>query len=233
MKLVTLLLALGVLLPSCTADTKIEVEHYGTLRDIMMNNDFSSKVNLKEFQESKDLYAVGALEGVQGEILIIDSRPLIAHFDKALMIIDSSYNFNAALLVTATVPGWKTIPLEAKSLSPPEFEEFLIKESEKNGFSRDNAFPFIIEGKVDSLDWHVMNGTVPKPGQDHRDSGVKGKISNQEVTLLGFYSDHDQGIFTHHDSHFHIHVMTKDKRIVGHVDDFQLGEEMILKIPSK
>jgi len=221
------------LLLSCTQGDGGAVEHYGTLRAIMMDHDYSAKVNLKDFEQKENLYAVGALEGIQGEIIILNSKPYIAHFDKALMIIDSLYDFEAAMLVTSQTEAWNTSDVPQEPMDQSAFEEFLLQVGAANGFTRDDVFPFILEGRIDSLSWHIVNGTMPQPGQSHRESGVKGSLKDDQVTMLGFYSNHDQGIFTHNSTHFHIHYISADKRIVGHVDDFVTGKTMKLKIPKR
>ena len=39
---------------------------------------------------------------------------------------------------------------------------------------------------------------------DHKEGSFKSSMNNQEVVIVGFYSDRHQGIFIHHDSNVHI-----------------------------
>jgi acetolactate decarboxylase len=57
-----------------------------------------------------------------------------------------------------------------------------------------------------------------------------GTLENQEVEMLGFYSNKHHAIFTHHTTNMHIHV--KSKKVIGHIDDMTLGIDMMLKIPK-
>ncbi len=49
--------------------------------------------------------------------------------------------------------------------------------------------------------------------------------------MLGFYSPKHKGVFTHHTRTTHIHATNKKKSFIGHVDDLELGEKVILFLP--
>jgi acetolactate decarboxylase len=38
------------------------------------------------------------------------------------------------------------------------------------------------------------------------------------VEIIGFFSTEHKGVFTHHDSFLHMHLITKDKEKMGHLD---------------
>jgi acetolactate decarboxylase len=89
-------------------------------------------------------------------------------------------------------------------------------------------------GRILNSTVHIMNlptGTpVHEPADAHRHQ-VDYTIENDSVRILGFFSTRHQRVFTHHDTFLHLHLITADGRLMGHVDTLLLhGEEMELKI---
>jgi acetolactate decarboxylase len=57
-------------------------------------------------------------------------------------------------------------------------------------------------------------------------------LRDREVEVSGFYSDKHAGIFTHHDSSVHMHLLTGDRKLSGHLDRITPGEKMRLSLPK-
>lgn len=123
------------------------------------------------------------------------------------------------------------MPIPANIGNHRETESFILEAAKERGINIDAPFPFMIKGKVNRAEWHVINwkdrDTEHTP-EKHKSSGLRGEIENREVRLLGFYSDKHHAIFTHHSTNMHLHILTDDERIAGHLDDFQLGENILL-----
>ena len=148
---------------------------------------------------------------------------------------DHTYNKNASILVYSQVPEWIEFKIPNNISSRVEFEKYLKKTAETHGLNIEKAFPFIIEGIIKSNDWHVINWNANDKIHTHKkhvQSGIYNTMKNTPVAMLGFFSLHHTGIFTHHTTNMHIHFMTKDKKIAGHSDNMIIGENMILKLPK-
>ncbi|MBC7921791.1 MAG: alpha-acetolactate decarboxylase, partial [Ferruginibacter sp.] len=93
-------------------------------------------------------------------------------------------------------------------------------------------FPFLVKGSA-SARFHIVNKTDHQlhTPESHRHSQVHFK-ADQPLTLLGFYSEQAQGIFTHHDSHLHVHLTTDDNQRSGHVEAVELKPGMRLLLPK-
>jgi acetolactate decarboxylase len=69
---------------------------------------------------------------------------------------------------------------------------------------------------------HIVNlpkGTqVHSPEEAHRGQ-VTYPVTSEACDMVGFFSREHQGIFTHHDSYVHVHLLTQDKKKMGHVDE--------------
>ena len=56
------------------------------------------------------------------------------------------------------------------------------------------------------------------------------EVKNQEAEIIGFFSTNHEGVFTHHDSNIHLHLITKDLSMMGHLDEI---ESLKLYVPKK
>ncbi len=224
---------------SCTTSNEkdIEVIYYGALKNMMHKGDLSKKVTLNELKDRSHLYALGAVENLEGEVLILDGVAHISYVDSndssKIMMIDNSFEKNACLLVSASVKEWETINIPNSIVTYKDFEIFIEETASENGINTNEPFPFMIEGIAKSFDWHIIDwpeGDAEHSHEKHIHSGLYGTLENQAVEMLGFYSDKHHAIFTHHTTNMHVHV--KSDKAIGHADDFTLGENMILKLPK-
>jgi acetolactate decarboxylase len=222
---------------SISSDNEVEVHYYGALKNMMHKGDLSAKVTMDELKGIKHLYALGAVENLKGEILILDGIPSVSYVEgndsSKIMMIDNSFEKKACLLVTASVEQWESILIPNTIVTYEDFEVFVEKIASENGVNTDEPFPFMIEGVAKSFDWHVIDwpkGDTEHSHEKHIHSGLYGTLENQAGEMLGFYSNKHHAIFTHHTTNMHVHV--KSDKAIGHADSFTLGENMILKLPK-
>ena len=231
------LLFLLICIISCTSakhKPSYNVEYKGALKSIMHNGDLSANANLRDFQQSQNLYALGALEKLKGEILILNSKPFISRLQNDRLTIDDSFDHQATLFVYASVKKWNSIPIPNPISNLQEVEKFIESTAEEQGIDVDQAFPFMISGNAKSFRWHVIDwaeGDNDHSHEKHIQSGPHGTVNDREVEILGFYSNHHHAIFTHHTTNMHMHVKTSDNQLAGHLDDLILGSGMMLKLP--
>jgi acetolactate decarboxylase len=214
---------------------KFKVEYNGALKNMMHKGDVSAKADLKDFETSEHFYALGALENLKGEIQVFNSKPFNTMVVDSTLTFDNSFNKKATLLVYASVRKWKSINIPDNIVTYEQLEGYIEQTAKENKIQIDEPFPFLIEGKPESFDWHVINwkdGDTEHSHEKHISSGLNGTIENRQVEMLGFYSDSHHAIFTHHTTNMHIHVKTVDNKIAGHVDGLILGQVMTLKLPD-
>lgn len=240
----TLLLLVAFLFSSCVSSkkdvtdkdvNKFKVKYYGALKNMMHKGDISAKADLKDFETTENFYALGAIENLKGEIQILDSKPFNTIVVDDTLNFDKSFNKKATLLVYASVSKWKSFNIPNTIETYEQLESYIEQTAEENQIKIDEPFPFLIEGAPKSFDWHVINwkdGDMEHSHEKHISSGLNGTIENEQVEMLGFYSDSHHAIFTHHTTNMHIHVKTADNKIAGHLDGLILGEGMTLKLPD-
>ena len=201
---------------------------------MMKKGDISAKAELGALQEIPNLYALGALENLKGEIQIFDSQPFSTYVSEGQSAIDSTFDKKATLLVWATVDKWRSLSVPKSIQSFEAFEEYIQSVASKNGINPNNPFPFLLNGTARSIEWHIIDwaeGDREHSHEKHVKSGLNGTLEHIEVEILGFFSQHHKAIFTHHTTNIHSHFKTDKAPYGGHIDDLTLGKNMILKIP--
>ncbi|KAA3623189.1 MAG: decarboxylase [Flavobacterium sp.] len=211
------------------------VQHAGTLQEIMSGK-LDASISLKELQEIPNLYALGAAEGLKGEIQIFNSKPYVSSVTPEQLVVENDFSSKAALLVYAQVPEWQEVSIPKAILTLKQFEDFLEYSALKAEIDTSKPFPFMIEGHIRKINWHVVNwneNNVNHSREAHMASGLNGIVVEENVEIIGFYSKDHKGVYTHHNANWHMHFRAKDQNLAGHLDDLLLGEYMTLKLPKQ
>jgi len=231
----TLTVLIAFAFTSSQNEKGFKVEYRGALKNIMHKGDLSAQVDLNDFKDSEHLYALGAVENLKGEILILDGQAFISSVKNEELVIDSSFDHKATLVVYAAVRDWNSIDIPNKISTYEELEQFIEHSANEQGIDTEEPFPFLVKGTPASFDWHVIDwpeGDTEHSHQKHVESGLNGKLEKKAVEILGFYSKHHHAVFTHHTTNMHLHVKTTDDSISGHLDGITLGNGMSLELPA-
>lgn len=116
-----------------------------------------------------------------------------------------------------------------------QLESYLPRIARQKGININKPFPFLIEGKASSLNWHVIDwkkGNTEHTHEKHQKSGAKGMIKDAPSTILGFYSQKHQRIWTHHSTYLHMHALLPKENLSVHIDDVTIKRGTSLKIPK-
>jgi acetolactate decarboxylase len=227
-----------ILMLSCEFNAPQEqfqkVNHIGALKTIMSGN-ITSVINLDSLANKEHLYALGAAANLEGEIQIFDGQPSNSYVADSSLHLSDNYKSKAALLVYAQVAQWEAFTLE-NITTKEQLEKVIFKTAANYKLNTEQPFPFLLEGSVARLDWHVINwkkGDSIHSHKKHKESGLNGTLENKAVQILGFYSSKHKAIFTHHTTNMHLHFKTDDLLVAGHLDDLQLDGSITLKLPKQ
>ena len=211
----------------------LEVQYAGALRTIMSGN-IQSVISLDTLSNKKHLYALGAVENLKGEIQLFNSKPFNSFVIDSSLQIKNDFALKASLIVYAEVKEWESFEIK-NCTTKSDLEEQIFKIATEYNIDTNKPFPFLLEGNVKSLDWHVINwkdGDTIHNHKKHKESGLNGTLQNKDVEIIGFYSTKHKAIFTHHTTNMHMHFKTKDGAIAGHIDDLLLNNSITLKLPK-
>lgn len=230
-----IVLIVGLLVIGCESKSKeITVLVHGALKEIMHNAAREGVVELSDIINREYIYGVGALEGLDGEILIWDSKLTLTRAKKGgtPTISNDAMGEKALLLVTASVSEWIDIPFDGTILES-SLNDYIQQVAEERNLNISEPFPFILEGVFTSVKWHIISDPgVDGTHDDHMNKSWNRTDEKINSKILGFYSTKHHAIFTHHSTNSHMHFYHELSGLSGHVDELILSENIILKLPK-
>lgn len=200
----------------------------GAMKNVMRKGELAGVIRIDTINNRTGLYGLGPVAFLRGELLIVDGKSYRSVVTSdSTMRVDATYDVQAPFFVYGNVTAWDTLDLPDSIRSARQLESFI---DDRYASSKD-PFIFRLTGKVKSARIHVQNlpegSTVSSPAEAHRGQ-VSYRIEDREAMIVGFHSRKHQGVFTHHDSFVHLHLITADKSIMGHLDEVNMGEMTLL-----
>jgi acetolactate decarboxylase len=222
------------------------VEYVGEQRDVFKTGKAASVVSLDDLAGHKGLYAVGPIDGLDGEITIFDSKPYITQVRGNDYIVDRTFKHGAFFLVWTEQEKWQDYPLPATVKGYVDLQNFVKAQAQTAGIDTTGPFPFLLSGTPVEIKWHInVDRTDGKPIT--KESFYKSKqpftTKNEPVDIIGFYAEHHDGIFlpkytpvikegSGMENAIHIHLVSRTSKAAGHIDDITFGEGMVLRLPK-
>jgi len=225
-----LIITISIILGSCTSKKEyaVTVDNIGALKEIMHQGKFQARVKLDTLAQ-KGIYGLGAADSLGGEVMIVDGVVYESIVQDTTAIVNENANAEATLLVYAKVHKWDTLLVNNLDT---DLEAFIARKAESHKLIA--PFPFIVSGRP-RVKYHVINFDAKNGDiKNHKGGAYYDEINNEVSIVLGFYATDAKGIYTHHDSDVHMHVLNKNKTVMGHVEaiDFD-GDNFQLLLPAK
>lgn len=210
-----------------------EVHIVGAMTNVMRKGQLQATLHLDTIAVKAHLYGFGPVAYLAGEILIVDGTPYRSTVrTDTTMRVEETWDITAPFFAYANVARWKEHPLPDTVRDIPRLEAYLQQAT--RDFTR--PFLFKLAGTVARASIHVMDlpagATVSSPAEAHQHQKDY-TITNQSCDIIGFFSNDHKSIFTHHDTYLHLHLITGDRRSMGHLDElnFETGQ-MKLYLPA-
>lgn len=232
LQLTVSVLALSASVTISAATATYTVLWQGSLHAVH-GGDISGKVPLQQFLGKQNLYAVGPVADMDGEITAIDGKLLISRVRHGEVKTDSDLSTSASFLVWSEVGAWKpSQPMGAKAENHAQLERRIETLAANAGIDTSKPFPLRLEGTFDSVDYHIL---VPKTQQHahtgHNDGAKKIAAKNSKATIVGFFSKNHEGIFTHKGSFAHLHIV-ESNGLSGHLDEVSANADVQVSFPQ-
>ena len=233
----TTLLGLTILtLTSCSKaqQTTSEVKIVGKMKNVMWKGQLYGSINLDTIANKTNLYGLGPVEYLTGEILIIDGKSYKSTVTSdTTMKVEETYDIKAPFFGYANISKWteQTLPDSIQTIQQLEtYLDIVTKNSPR-------PFMFKLTGTVEQATIHIVNlpkgSKVSSPDEAHQ--GQKNyELKNAQAEIIGFFSTEHKAIFTHHHTYLHMHLITTDRQKMGHLDEvlFKKGT-MKLFLPTE
>ncbi len=221
------------------------VEYVGAQKDVFKTGKAASVVSLEELAGRKGLYAMGPIDGLDGEITIFDSKPYITQVRGKDFVMDNTLKHGAFFLVWTEQARWKDVPVPDTVKGYVDVQNFVKAQAQAAGIDTTKPFPFLLSGTPVEIKWHInVDRTEGKPIT--KESFFKSKqpftTKNEPVDIIGFYAEHYDGIFltkytpvikegSGMENAIHIHLVSRASKAAGHIDDLTLGPGTVLRLP--
>lgn len=232
MKHIVFVLVAAVVVAAADSPTTYTVHWQGTLHAVH-SGDVSGKVPLRQFSGKKNLYAVGPVAGLDGEVTAVNGQFYIARVRDGRLETSSDLSISASFLVWSEVREWQSpVLLGEKVDNLTQLEKLIEGLAGKAGIDTKKPFPFLIDGVFDAVDYHIL---VPRETHHasihHNDGGKNISIEDRNAKIIGFFSKHHEGVFTHRGSATHLHIL-EENGSSGHVDNLVLSAEVRISFPK-
>ena len=217
--LTAILVSVCLLSKAQVADNSIKI--IGAMKNVMWKGDLKGRIFLDTISNKKNLYGLGPTEDLNGELLILDGQSYVSYVTSDVeMKVEESYQLKAPFFAYANVSKWseQNLPNYIESIS--QLEAYLDSITK----TMNRPYFFKLSGTIDQSKIHVVNlpkGTKVKSPEDAHKGQQNYNLKNKAVDILGFFSIEHQSIFTHHDTYLHMHLITSDKKMMGHLDDIK------------
>jgi acetolactate decarboxylase len=210
------------------------LRYAGSIREAIMIGKRDGVLDLRTLKGKPDLWGLGALGGLTGEVTIADGLSLLARVgtDHSIQVTES-YDGDATICVWAEVPSWQAMSVPPHIRTYSDLEMFVGDTGKKAALTQ--AFPFVVTGRPKQIAFHVVDAKSDTlPGMtNHQAIQVRFETHQSEATLVGFWSSQHEGIFTPRGSKMHVHFQSKDNKASGHVQGLDMTQsEMTLRLPK-
>lgn len=211
---------------SCKRDVKISssvsnedgIKVVGAMRNVMLKGELFGRIDIDTIRNRKNLYGFGPAEYLTGELLIVNGKSYVSKvLPDSTMIVEETYKVKAPFFAYDNITDFEVEDLPASIRTISQLEEY-INHKLKN---YNKAIFFKISDTIESAIIHTLNlpeGTEVKSHNDAHQGKVSFEIRNKKIDIIGFFSREHTGIFTHHDSNLHMHLISKDPSMMGHLD---------------
>jgi acetolactate decarboxylase len=210
------------------------VKIVGEMKNVMWKGQLYGNILLDTITHKENLYGLGPVEYLSGEILIIDGKSYRSTVVSDMtMKVEETYDIKAPFFGYANIANWTEHTLPDSILTIPQLEQYLDKVTK----AASRPFMFKLYGTVERAAIHIVNlpkgSRVSSPDEAHQGQKTY-ELINEQVEIIGFFSTKHKSVFTHHDTYLHMHLMTTGRQKMGHLDQASFGKgTMKLSLPSE
>ncbi len=233
----SLAILLTMLLSGCStpaAPKPTTIQQWGSMKQVLRQGHTEARVCLSEICVSDNMVAVGALEGLKGEITVINGEAWIARAPQVDEIVGEHTRNSTAyatLMVASDVEAWQEILITEES--DDDLDAIILAHAIAVGVDVSKPFPFLIQGEFADVHLHVIRGGCPIANPEGpKPARVEEVLAQGKI--VGFYAENSAGDLTHHTSDVHAHVVIDGKKLAsGHMDSVKLKVGNILRLPIR
>ena len=215
---------------------------YGSMHETIGMQNHQARVAIADVIAKQNFYALGAVEGLQGEITILDSRAYVSAAHKGIKPqAQPASGVQATMLVGQFVAAWEQVDIN-QVVVYEKVDETIGQAAMAKSFDTSKPFVFLLEGEFSQVRLHVINGACPirarmkKEGLDDDHRPYEFNATRIKGTIVGIYAEDSVGKLTHPATQQHAHLIYTDpssgERITGHLESYGIRPGAVLKLPA-
>ena len=209
-----------------------EVRVIGEMRRMFTAHDIGANVDLVKMKSIPHLYALGPLAGLKGEITVQEGQVLVSQAHGKDAVVSVVPNAKAVFLVYSTVHAWRQIGIPTNVVTDEDLASFL-----QSKLPAQSRSPFLLRGIAARAQYHIQNyqgKAKDLTHEAHDKAKVLYDLSQTPVELVGFFTsrEDDRGSFVHQGQTIHIHLISDDRKSVGHLESIWLAPGAKLFLPE-
>jgi alpha-acetolactate decarboxylase len=227
MRLATFLLVIAATFARAT-----DVQVIGEMRRMFSAQDIGANVDLAQINQNPHLYALGPIAGLKGEITALDGQVFTSQVVADRPSVTINPKTKAVFLVYASVSDWHSIDIPPSVITADDLSAFLAAQVPENTRS-----VFLVRGTAVSGRYHIQNfdgKAEDLTHEAHDKAKVFFEFTNAPVELVGFFTNRegDGGSFVHMGQTSHIHVLSADRKQMGHLESIRMAPGAKLLLPT-
>jgi hypothetical protein len=233
-----LLLTLTASCASTSSGWDEPLSSWGELKTVLSGGQTEGRVDLAEAAARPGTWGIGAVAGLTGEILVRNGTVWIGRVTGPAECVTTAgvpEGEQATLLVVTQVSAWSESQLPS-DMDMEQLEEHLADMAGAAGLPEKGPFPFEVEGGIDGLELHVLNGMCPYATENLPPENDPFHLasSHEHGLVVGFFADGQGGVLTHFGDRNHSHVLILgDDPVVGHFDGGVFKAGSLLRVPLR
>lgn len=211
------------------------VRHAGAMRNVMMGISLDNNIQWDTIQ-AEYLFGIGPLEGLKGEVTVTNSQIYVSRVDAAGNLVLTQVEKAAGPFgVYAGVSSFLTKTIDASVSGLEELETMIAEFAAEAGWDMDKPFLFLVEGEFSAVKIHVIDKAEGETEHSHEaHDRAKRYFNYNDIPgkLVGFYSKHHEGVFTHRGEYIHVHFIDDGLEAMGHLDDVEWNGQVTVWLPA-
>jgi len=237
-KVVALLVFFYLWTFSCSNTKRVvpEVKAVSAMKKVMMGQDLSPHVYWDTLPKTH-LYAVAPLGRIEGEITVIDGTMYVSTVDENNRVtLSNNWNIKSPFVVYANISEWVSFDIDVNLNNEDDLQQLIEQVARKNGYDLNQAFAFRVLADFQKVNYHIISKPLDELEHNHELHNKAKKhfhLENVQGELLGFYSQHHEGVFTHKGHFIHTHFLDDLKQNMGHVESIVVHGKVKILLPKK
>lgn len=198
----------------------------GAMRNTMFNGQLAGLISMDSLAHP-GTFGIGPVEYLHGELLVMDGEIFrsTARGDSAMKV-EIAPAARAPFFVHQYVAQWTEVGLPPTVTDLASLDAYLTERYGALG----QAFAFRIVGAFSVIDVHIVDvtpGTVVNGPDDAHRENKHYRIRDRSAEVVGFFSTKHKAVFTHHDTNIHVHAITAERDLMGHVEAMRFGTDTV------